>query len=138
MCEILGKAKTVSELLKNIWADHAERHTDEFDHPNDFADFRSRFGGLLLVPKKFNASYNDLEYQDKLPHYLSQNLLARSLHPQCYERNPGFRQFVERTQLPFRPHEGFNKADLEARNTLYRLIAERIWNPEDLLAEPTP
>jgi hypothetical protein len=124
--------------VEHIWADHAERHTDEFDHPNDFADFRSRFGGLLLVPKKFNASYNDLEYQDKLPHYLSQNLLARSLHPQCYERNPGFRQFVERTQLPFRPHEGFNKADLEARNTLYRLIAERIWNPEDLLAEPTP
>jgi hypothetical protein len=124
--------------VEHIWADHAERHTDEFDHPTDFSAFRNRFGGLLLVPKKFNASYNDLEYQDKLPHYLSQNLLARSLHPQCYERNPGFLQFIERTGLPFRPHEEFKKADLEKRNTLYRLIAERIWNPEDLLTEPTP
>jgi hypothetical protein len=124
--------------VEHIWADHADRHTDEFDHPTDFSAFRNRFGGLLLVPKKFNASYGDLEYQDKLPHYLSQNLLARSLHPQCYERNPGFRQFIERTDLPFRPHEEFGKADLEERNTLYRMIAERIWNPDHLLAEPSP
>ena len=27
----------------------------------------------------------------------------------------------------------FNKADLENRSQLYRQIAERIWNPADLL-----
>ena len=57
--------------------------------PADFAEYRNRIGGLLLLPKSFNASYGDLTYAEKLPHYNTQNLLARSLHPQCYEHNPG-------------------------------------------------
>ena len=118
--------------VEHIWADHPERHTAEFSHAADFAEHRNRIGGLLLLPKKFNASYGDLTYEEKLPHYLTQNLLARSLHPQCYEHNPGFLQFVQRSRLPFTPHPQFNKADLETRGTLYRMLAERIWNPNTL------
>ena len=82
----------------------------------------------------FNASYSDLPYEDKLPHYNSQNLLARPLHPLCYAHNPGF--LASRASgLPFRAHEEFKKADLDARGTLYRQIAERIWNPDQLLRE---
>lgn len=55
---------------------------------------------------------------------------------QCYERNPGFRRFIERTGLPSRSREDCKKADLEERNTRYRMIAERVWNPDDLLVEP--
>ncbi|MGE5483490.1 MAG: DUF262 domain-containing protein [Ignavibacteriales bacterium] len=121
--------------VEHIWADKPERHTDEFTHPTDFADYRNRVGGLLLLPKSFNASYGDLTYEEKLPHYNTQNLLARSLHPQCYERNPGFLQFVSRSGLPFKPHEHFKKADLDARGQLYREIAERLWNPDQLLRE---
>ena len=80
--------------VEHIWADTPERHTDEFSHPADFAAYRNRIGGLLLLPKSFNASYGDLPYEDKLPHYNSQNLLARSLHPLCYEHNPGFLRFT--------------------------------------------
>lgn len=119
--------------VEHIWADHAERHTDEFGHAADFAEYRNRIGGLLLLPKKFNASYGDLTYADKLPHYLTQNLLARSLHPQCYAHHPGFAQFVQRSSLPFKAHDEFKKADLEERNVLYRQLAEQIWNPDDLL-----
>jgi uncharacterized protein with ParB-like and HNH nuclease domain len=119
--------------VEHIWADHAERHTDEFGHAADFAEYRNRIGGLLLLPKKFNASYGDMTYADKLPQYLTQNLLARSLHPQCYEHHPGFAQFVQRSGLPFKAHDGFKKADLEERSVLYRLLAEQIWNPDDLL-----
>jgi len=119
--------------VEHIWADHSERHTAEFSHPADFAEHRSRIGGLLLLPKSFNASYGDLDYADKLPHYNTQNLLARSLHPQCYDHNPGFLQFKEQSALPFVPHAEFNKADLDSRSQLYRQIAERIWNPADLL-----
>jgi hypothetical protein len=50
-------------------------------HPADFAAYRNRIGALLLLPKSFNASYGDLPYQEKLSHYNSPNLLARSLHP---------------------------------------------------------
>ena len=119
--------------VEHVWADRAERHTDEFAHVTDFAEYRNRIGALLLLPKKFNGSYGDLPYGQKLPHYLTQNLLARSLHTQCYEHNPGFLQFLQRSGLPFRAHSEFKKADVEERGTLYRQLAEQIWNPGDLL-----
>ncbi len=43
-----------------------ERHDDEFAHPSEFAEYRNRIGGLLLLPKSFNASYGDLPYEEKL------------------------------------------------------------------------
>lgn len=121
--------------VEHIWANHPGRHTDEFNHPADFSEYRNRIGGLLLLPKSFNASYGDLSYQEKLPHYNTQNLLARSLHPQCYDHNPGFLRFVQETGLPFRPYEQFKRDDLEERSLLYREIAEHIWNPHELLQE---
>jgi hypothetical protein len=121
--------------IEHIWANHAERHADEFDHPNEFDDYRNRIGDLLLLPKSFNASYGDLSYKDKLPHYLEQNLLARSLNAQVYEHNPGFLLFIEKSALKFQPHVDFKKADLDARQELYQKLAEQIWNPDRLFLE---
>lgn len=132
--DYVNEGKTRYEV-EHIWADHWKHHTDEFDNPHDFAEHRNRIGGLLLLPKSSNASLSDLSYTEKLPHYDSQNLLARSLHPLCYKHNPGFLDFKNRSGLPFIPHEEFNTAALEQRCELYRQIAERIWNPEDLLKE---
>ena len=101
----------------------------------DFTDHRNRFGGLFLLPKSFNASFGALPYPEEMKHYYAQNLLARSLHPDCYERNPGFAQFVQQSGLPFKPKEEFNKADLEERQSLYRAIAEQVWKPDRLLQE---
>jgi len=131
----------VSEAGKNryevehIWANKPDRHRDEFLHPSDFEDYRNRIGGLLLLPKTFNDSYGSLPYEEKLPHYNAQNLLARSLHPQCYEHNPGFLNFIDRSGLPFHPYDHFRKADLDERDALYRKIAELIWNPHELTKE---
>jgi hypothetical protein len=121
--------------VEHIWADKPERYSDEFTHPGDFADYRNRIGGLLLLPKSFNASYGDLPYEQKRPYYNTQNLLARSLHSQAYEHNPGFVTFVQESGLPFHPHSQFKKADLDERGVLYRKIAERIWDPDQLLRE---
>ncbi len=121
--------------VEHVWADKPEQHTDEFTHPADFRDYRSHIGGLLLLPKSFNASYGDLPYEEKLLHYNNQNLLARSLHPQCYDHNPAFLRFVDESALPFRPYSRFNKDALDARGELYRKIAERIWDPDQLLRE---
>lgn len=129
------KAKNRYEI-EHIWADKFEEHEDEFSHPNDFAEFRNRVGDLLLLPKKFNASYSAKPYRVKRPHYFGQNLLARSLDAQAYEMDPGFRTFVNTSQLPFRAHETFLKADIQERQELYRQIAKRIWNPALLLLEP--
>ena len=118
--------------VEHIWADHSERHEDEFDEASDFEEYRNRVGGLLLLQKSFNASYGDLPYEQKLEHYNSQNLLARSLHERCYDHNPGFLRFIKESGLPFRPHAGFRKEDFEARQALYRRLAEQIWDPSRL------
>jgi uncharacterized protein with ParB-like and HNH nuclease domain len=132
--EFVAEGKNRYEV-EHIWADHPERHTDEFKHPADFADHRNRIGGLLLLPKSFNGSYGDLTYEKKLPHYYGQNLLARSLNSKCYEHNPGFLRFTSLSGLPFKSYEHFQKAEIEERENLYRLLAERIWNPDDLLRD---
>ena len=133
--EYVQRKGTKGYEIEHIWANHPERHADEFNHPNDFYDYRDRIGGLLLLPKSFNASYGDLTYAEKREHYLKQNLLAQSLHELAYERSPGFLRFVKETGLPFKAHPEFKKADLDARQELYRNLAEEIWNPERLMRE---
>lgn len=121
--------------IEHIWADHYAHHRDEFASQADFSDYRNRFGGLLLLPKSFNASYGDLAYPKKRKHYVSQNLLAWSLHEQCYERNPGFLAYMQSEGLPFKAMEDFRKAELDERHALYRQLADRIWDPERLSVE---
>jgi hypothetical protein len=118
--------------IEHIWANHYDRHTDEFDNLAAFSEYRNLLGGLLLLPKRINASLGDKDYSYKVEQYLKENPLARSLHPTCYENNPGFRQMIERTGLPFQPHPTFKKADLQKRFELYRLIAEQLWSVERL------
>ncbi len=136
-----GEASRYDELTNNqkvryevehVWADHYDRHTEEFEHEVDFWRHRNRIGGLLLLPRRFNASYGDDTYGVKQPHYFSQNLLAKSLHPQCYEKNPGFVTFVANSGLPFRAHEEFRAADIVERGQLYREIAKQVWNRDAL------
>jgi hypothetical protein len=121
--------------VEHIWANHPEWHKDEFSHPNDFEEYRNRIGGLLLLPKNFNASFGDLPYEKKLKHYDSQNLLARSLNEKAYDHNPGFMRYLRTCGLPFQAHPEFKKADLEARQSLYIKLAEEIWNPDRLKQE---
>ena len=119
--------------IEHIWSNHHERHRDEFSHKIDFQDYRNCLGGLLLLPKKSNASYGDAPYKEKREHYLKENLLAQSLHEKAYENNPGFKQFIEKSQLPFHPHREFKKIDLDSRQYLYQKLAEQIWSPKRLL-----
>jgi uncharacterized protein with ParB-like and HNH nuclease domain len=129
----LTNAAKVRYEVEHIWADHPEQHAAEFPQTHSFVEHRNLIGGLLLLPKSFNASYSDDPYEKKQPHYLTQNLLARSLHPQCYEKNPGFIRFIKETDLPFKSYDSFTKASNLERYELYRQIAKLIWNPEDLL-----
>lgn len=118
--------------VEHIWPNHPEWFEDEFEHPSDFNAYRNRIGGLVLLPKSFNASYGDLPYEQKRQHYLTQNMLARSFHEQCYEHNPGFVRFVGESALPFKAHAEFKRSDLDDRQILYRQLADRIWNPNRL------
>jgi len=126
-----GRGKNGYEV-EHILANKPERHEKEFPHASDFKEYRSRIGGLLLLPKPFNASYGSLPYSEKYPLYFGQNLLAQSLHKDAYKRDPGFKRFRESTGLAFQEHLDFKKADLDMRQDLYLKLAEHIWSPENL------
>lgn len=115
--------------IEHIWADNHKRHADEFASQEEFGEYRNRFGGLVLLPRGFNQSFGADAYEEKVKHYLSQNLLARSLNKQCYKRNPAFLSYTRRSGLPFKPYSRFKKTDLDERQELYRLICEEIWSP---------
>ena len=119
--------------IEHIWADHPERHKDDFGNQDEFAAYRNRIGGLVLLPADINPSLNDMPYGEKLPHYLKQNLLASSLHSRTYEKNPNFRKFLKANpQLVFKPKETFRKTDLAERQELYIALADLCWSSDRL------
>ena len=120
--------------VEHIWSSDAfDQYAHDFENDDAFQKQRQYFGGLLLLPASFNQSYGAAPYGEKLEHYFGQNLLAKSLHPRCYERNPGFLRFVEDSGLPFKPQPTFNLDDFKERQELYRLLCEEVWNPDRLL-----
>ena len=112
--------------IEHIWANKIEYHEDEITQLHEFHGMRNSIGDLILLPKGTNQSFSAAPYEEKLPHYLKENLLAQSLHPACYEKNPNFRHYVEYSGLPFRAHEQYKVADLNTRQA----IAEEIWSLE--------
>ena len=120
--------------VEHIWADKFSRHTDEFTQEHDFNYFRNRLGDLALLPNGTNQSYNDLPYENKLVHYVKENLLVKSLTPLAYENNPNFISLNKRLGNKFKPHTQFKKQDVEERQDLYRVLCEHIW-PEQFAIE---
>jgi len=118
--------------IENLWADDYDLHSHEYPHPEEFARARARLGGLVLLPRGINQSYGALPYEEKVKHYRGQNLLAASLHEECYQHNPGFVRFVRESGLPFRPHSHFTPEDLEERVALYQTLCEIVWSPDRL------
>lgn len=135
--EYVRRGKNSYEI-EHIWANHFEEHLEEFTNKVDFEDYRDHIGGLLLLRRSDNAGFGDLPFTQKREFYHRENLLASSLHERTYERNSGFRKFIGKSGLPFRPHAEFMKADLVVRQSLYQYLAEQIWSPVRLLGEDPP
>lgn len=130
--DLVDRGRKDAFEIEHIWANHPELYP-EFGTEQEFADQRNKFGALLLLPRSFNASYGAKPYSEKLPHYFSHNLLARSLHPRCYENNPRFIQLITERRLPFQPYPAsFTSADIKQRQSLYQAICETIWDPASL------
>lgn len=113
--------------VEHIWANHYIQHKFEFENENDFATARNSIGDLLVLPKSFNSSYGDDPYEDKVVQYFSQNILAQSLNTQKYTNNPGFKQFIEISGLPFKPYDEFKLAGINERADLYKQILKWNW-----------
>ncbi|MGW6877590.1 GmrSD restriction endonuclease domain-containing protein [Streptomyces xanthophaeus] len=122
--------------IEHIWANKYSLHVQTGVANEDaFKRERNRLGALLLLEKSINASFGADIYRDKLPHYAQQNLLAASLHPNTYRRNPNFRKFKEKWSLEesFTPYpDSFDKKAIDERGVLYRQLCERVWHADQL------
>jgi Protein of unknown function DUF262/Domain of unknown function (DUF4268)/Protein of unknown function (DUF1524) len=140
--DLISQGRARPFEIEHIWADHYDRFTDWFEHPEDFEKERNRLGGLVLLQRGVNQSLGDATYEDKRDAYVanSENLLARSLHPMAYANNPAFKSLIERTGLPFQPYDSFDPKTQEERQELYIRLAEWVWNPGrlDLGGESPP
>ena len=116
--------------VEHIWADKFNEHKDEFEQENDFDEYRNRLGALVLLQSGTNQSYGDKPYEEKVEHYIKENLLVKSLCEKTYQSNPNFLSMKSRLNLPFQPHQQFKKQDIEQRQALYQSICESIWNWE--------
>jgi uncharacterized protein with ParB-like and HNH nuclease domain len=116
--------------VEHIWAKKFAAHQDEFEQEHEFENCRNQIGGLVLLQRGTNQSYGAKSYEDKLTHYIKENLLVKSLHQLSYQNNPNFTNMIEHTGLPFRAHEVFKKADIQERSLLYQKICEQIWSED--------
>ncbi|MCA6409374.1 MAG: DUF1524 domain-containing protein, partial [Cytophagales bacterium] len=123
--------------IEHIWADKLEYHADEFTQVHEFNEIRNRLGDLILLPRGTNQSFGAGKYEEKLPHYIKENLLAQSLNTVCYERNPNFLAYVSESGLPFKAHSQYKTEDLKIRQALYKSIGEEIWSLDFFSQEST-
>lgn len=114
--------------IEHIWSDHYEWFAALFPQKTDFDECRNTIGDLILLPNGVNQSLNDLPAKDKLPHYIKENLLARSLCDGTYQNNPSFIQFFTQKGIPFKYYTDFTKEDIQERCRLYATIAAQIWD----------
>ena len=114
--------------IEHIWADKFINHRDEFEQETEFQEFRNRLGGLILLPRGTNQSFNSKPYSEKLPHYIRENLLAQTLSESAYQNNPNFLNMKRELDLPFKAHPEYKKEDIKERQNLYQAICEKIWS----------
>ncbi len=141
--EIVAKNSSAPDYILNkpnievehIWSNHFEEHLDEFDDSYAFASMRNNIGCLLVLPKSFNASYNDKPYSIKVEQYFEQNILAQTLNEKKYVNNPDFLRFVQKSKLPFKAYSEFKKSSIIERAELYKKILIYNWDKNGGLEE---
>lgn len=55
--------------IEHLWANKYQRHKDEIPNREEFILQRNNIGGLILLPRGFNQSFNDDPYNEKVKHY---------------------------------------------------------------------
>lgn len=121
--------------VEHLTPDNYAAWEEVFQDENSFHDFRHNFGGLVLLPKSKNASYNDLPYTKKVTHYQKENLLVASLNEATYKNNTRFNRFIVKKELNFKAYAEFTPEQLKERKQLYRQMVETLWSVDRLQEE---
>jgi hypothetical protein len=114
--------------IEHIWCNDYQRFAAQVTDEDEFNRTRNLMGGLLILPRDKNRSYQDADYSIKLPLYFGENILAKSLHQDCYRNNPHFINLISTLKLSLTPIDDFTKDSFKKRQQSYREIAEYIWS----------
>jgi hypothetical protein len=114
--------------IEHIWCNDYQRFAAQVTDEEEFNRTRNLMGGLLILPRDKNRSYQDADYSTKLPLYFGENILAKSLHQDCYRNNPHFINLLSTLKLSLSPIDDFTKDSFKKRQQSYKEIAEHIWN----------
>ena len=114
--------------IEHIWCNDYQRFAAQVSDEDEFNRTRNLMGGLLILPRDKNRSYQDADYSIKLPLYFGENILAKSLHQDCYRNNPHFLNLLSTLKLSLSPIDDFTKDSFKKRQKSYKEIAEFIWN----------
>lgn len=126
----VDRSSKTSYDIEHILPDDYETYKDSFTDVEDFQKYRRKFGNLLILTKDKNRSYQDMNYEQKVQNYLTDNVIARSLNPGAYVNNPRFLRIVP--LYGFKAVDKFDKAAVQARTELYLKLARSIWNVDNL------
>ena len=131
-CDYMDTATKNPFEIEHVIANHYDRFKSEYDNESEFQEWRNSIGALLLLRKKINASLSDSNYADKLVKYCSTegNIYAASLGDSAYANNPGFIQFVQDNNLPFKPYKKFGQTEISERIKLLEKLFAMIWNSD--------
>lgn len=113
--------------IEHLWADKYERFADQFENEDEFQIARNKFGALILLPQDKNRSFQDNTFEEKLPIYFGENLLAKSLNENCYSNNPHFLSFNEGRAIGLKAYSHFNKESIAERQAVYSNLCKLIW-----------
>ena len=114
--------------IEHILPDDYQSYASMFNDEEDFNNNRRKFGNLILLTSDHNRSYQDMNYEQKVVQYLSDNILAQSLNSGAYQNNPKFLALVG--EFGFQSYSQFDKNAIRDRLQLYTKMAKAIWNQE--------
>lgn len=118
--------------IEHIWPDDFGQYEGLFETRQDFDGWRNDVSALLLLPADVNRSLQAKPFEEKVTHYVKQNLYAASLASITYQHQPQFKKFVEEESLPFCGYDHFGIEQQEERGRLVLALANRIWSPDRL------
>jgi len=114
--------------IEHIWCNDYQRFAAQVTDEDEFNRTRNLMGGLLILPRDKNRSLQDADYSIKLPIYFGENIIAKSLHQDCYRNNPHFINLLSTLKISLTPIDDFTKDSFKKRQQSYREIAEYIWS----------
>ena len=120
----------IEHILPNAYEDYAADFQDE----REFLSVRDNIGGLIILTKDKNRSYQDMTYSEKVQKYLGDNVLfAKALNDLFYQNNPLFLPLANKYGIL--PYAKIDKNVIYERANVYLKIAKDIWDISQIKTE---